>query len=167
MCFMLTHIQTETHRCTYAQVWPANLETGGKQRLAWVIRQTLPGCEDGMKREMVKMDNKSEREKERADVLRNRCNHCPFPPLSKANCGCDRTRLSVTDGQFFPPAYIHCTDLHVCHYIDSMTTCFGQGKLAEIFLNLSLICQLQGRYASWAPCIKLGGPWLWSVLKMV
>lgn len=52
----------------------------------------------------MRMDNaEGERAKERGktDVLRKRCDHCPLPPLSKAGCCCDRTRLRETGGQCY------------------------------------------------------------------
>lgn len=47
------------------------------------------------------MQRKREHERGKTDVLRNRCDHCPRPPLSKAGCCCDRTRLRETDGQCY------------------------------------------------------------------
>lgn len=56
---------------------------------------------------MVNAERESERG--RMDVLRNRCDRCPLPPLLKDSCCCDRTRLRVTDGQCWS-AHIHHTD---------------------------------------------------------
>lgn len=60
------HTDTETLTHTHVQVRLADLAAEAKKkktekRTDWAIRQTLPGCEDGLKGETVRMDNETQR----------------------------------------------------------------------------------------------------------
>lgn len=111
-----THNNKKKHKRTHTCSGSARLTRGSGRREEKKTKKTnslghqidsprlVCGWDDGERKERggsVRMDNATERkERERENVLRNRCDHCPLPPLSKARCRCDRTRLRVTDGQF-------------------------------------------------------------------